>query len=212
MTEPVIADRKPRRVTLSAGETYAWCACGRSANQPFCDGSHAGTDFRPLAFEVEQDGDAQLCLCKRSGNKPYCDGSHARLPETAGDAQSGGGAQPARGAATPEEPTLEQVHELARSGLEKLGHHGEMVAMGVPRPTLPQWSDLQMLMAQFATKPLLDGVPVGSEMVIGPNAKKPLRLEIPLFVSDMSFGALSEEAKIALARGAELVGTGICSG
>jgi len=64
----------------------------------------------------------------------------------------------------------------------------------------------------MATKPLMDDVAVGTELVIGPEARKPLRLDIPLFVSDMSFGALSEEAKVSLARGAELAGTGICSG
>ena len=64
----------------------------------------------------------------------------------------------------------------------------------------------------MAKKPLLESVPINSELVIGPEAKKPLRLSIPLFVSDMSFGALSEEAKLALAKGAELAGTGICSG
>ncbi|MFA0698081.1 glutamate synthase-related protein, partial [Vibrio sp. 10N.222.49.C9] len=72
--------------------------------------------------------------------------------------------------------------------------------------------DLQIMVAQMATKPLMEDIPVGTELVIGPNAKKPLKLKIPLFVSDMSFGALSEEAKIALATGAELAGTGICSG
>ncbi len=71
---------------------------------------------------------------------------------------------------------------------------------------------VQILTGQFARKPLLDETPVGTELVIGPDAKKPLRLEIPLFVSDMSFGALSEEAKVALATGAESAGTGICSG
>jgi glutamate synthase domain-containing protein 2 len=60
--------------------------------------------------------------------------------------------------------------------------------------------------------PLLDEEPVGTDLVIGPNARKPLKLDIPLFVSDMSFGALSEEAKVALSKGAELAGTGICSG
>jgi glutamate synthase domain-containing protein 2 len=68
------------------------------------------------------------------------------------------------------------------------------------------------MVAQMATKPLLDDAEVGTELVIGPGAERPLRLEIPLFVSDMSFGALSEEAKIAMAKGAELAGTGICSG
>jgi glutamate synthase domain-containing protein 2 len=84
--------------------------------------------------------------------------------------------------------------------------------MGVPRPTLPQWDDIQLLTAQLATKPLLEDAVVGTDLVIGPNARRPLHLDIPIFVSDMSFGALSEEAKIALATGAELAGTGICSG
>ena len=84
--------------------------------------------------------------------------------------------------------------------------------MGVDRNTLPQWKDMQFLPAQLATRPLLDEDHVNTQAVIGPGAKKPLVLEMPLFVSDMSFGALSREAKIALAKGAELAGTGICSG
>ena len=84
--------------------------------------------------------------------------------------------------------------------------------MGVPRHTLPDWDDIQIITAQLHKPPLLDDAPVGTEVVIGPNAQKPLRLDIPLFVSDMSYGALSEPAKVALARGAELAGTGICSG
>ena len=110
------------------------------------------------------------------------------------------------------EPTLEFIHALARDGLDKTGHHGPMGAMGVPRPTLPQWDDIQILPAQLAAKPLAEEVEVGTGLVIGPNARKPLRLEIPIFVSDMSFGALSEEAKTALAKGAEMAGTGIASG
>ena len=93
-----------------------------------------------------------------------------------------------------------------------MGHHGPMTSMGVPRHELPHWDDLQMMVAQMATKPLMEDHPVATELVIGPESRKPLKLKIPLFVSDMSFGALSEEAKIALARGAELSGTGICSG
>ncbi|MDY0165959.1 MAG: glutamate synthase-related protein [Thermoguttaceae bacterium] len=84
--------------------------------------------------------------------------------------------------------------------------------MGVPRPTLPQWDDIQLLPAQLRPKPLAEDAAVGTELVIGPNAKRPLRLEIPIFVSDMSFGALSQEAKTALAKGAEMAGTGIASG
>ena len=113
---------------------------------------------------------------------------------------------------TSEEPTVQRIHEMAKHGLENVGHHGEMVAMGVPRPILPQWDDIQMLAAQFATKPLMEDMDVGTELVIGPKAKRPLTLKIPLFVSDMSFGALSQHAKVALSTGAELAGTGICSG
>jgi glutamate synthase domain-containing protein 2 len=87
-----------------------------------------------------------------------------------------------------------------------------MGSMGVPRKDLPHWDDIQILPAQMARKPLQDDIRVETKVVIGPKAIKPLKLDIPLFVSDMSYGALSEEAKIALARGAELAGTGICSG
>ena len=113
---------------------------------------------------------------------------------------------------TPEEPHNKLIQELAANGLSKLGHHGTVSAMGVDRRELPTWDDLLFLTAQLATLPQLEDVEVGSELIIGPRAKKPLRLEIPLFVSDMSFGALSEEAKVALALGAEMAGTGICSG
>jgi glutamate synthase domain-containing protein 2 len=113
---------------------------------------------------------------------------------------------------TPDEPFNRHIQELARNGLRNVGHDGPVSAMGVPRSELPSWDDVLLLTAQLARKPLLGDVPVGTEVVIGPNAEKPLRLEIPLFVSDMSFGALSREAKIALSKGAELAGTGICSG
>ncbi len=110
------------------------------------------------------------------------------------------------------EPHTKYIQHLAKFGLSKVGHHGRVGAMGVPRDQLPQWEDIQLLAAQLHKVPQLDDVPVGTEVVIGPNAKKPLVLDRPLFVSDMSYGALSEEAKVALAKGAELAGTGICSG
>jgi len=100
-----------------------------------------------------------------------------------------------------EEPHTAYIQHLAEQGLSKLGHHGRMDAMGVPLNQLPQWADIQLLTAQLSTLPLLDDAVVGTQTVIGPNAKKPLLLERPLLVSDMSFGALSEEAKIALAGG-----------
>jgi glutamate synthase domain-containing protein 2 len=110
------------------------------------------------------------------------------------------------------EPYTGYIKNLAQNGLSKTGHHGPVDAMGVDRNTLPRWDDIQVLPAQLATKPLFDEDPVDTRVIIGPRAKKPLQLAIPLFVSDMSFGALSREAKIALAKGAELSGTGICSG
>ena len=84
--------------------------------------------------------------------------------------------------------------------------------MGVPRHALPHWDDIQLLVAQLANKPLPDDSDVDTELIVGPNAQKPLRLAMPVIISDMSFGALSQEAKIALSRGAERAGTGICSG
>ena len=198
MADPKIADRKPIKVDLEAGDHY-WCSCGGSSNQPYCDGSHAGSEFKPMQFTAEEAGEAYLCMCKHTKNPPYCDGTHAKL-----DDKGGGGSAPAATGSTPEEPTLAYIHALARDGLEKTGHHGPVEAMGVPRPTLPQWDDIQVLTGQLATKPLMEDAEVGTDLVIGPGAKQPLRLEIPLFVSDMSFGALSEEAKTALARGAEM--------
>jgi len=111
---------------------------------------------------------------------------------------------------TAEEPFVSEIHALARHGLE--GAHGAVAAMGVPRTELPCWDDLQVITAQLHRFPLLDDEPVDTAVTIGPAAAKPLRLDIPLFVSDMSFGAISLEAKTALARGAEGAGTAICSG
>ncbi len=113
---------------------------------------------------------------------------------------------------TPEEPYNSYIRSLSKNGLKSWGHHGKTSSMGVPLTELPRWEDIQILTAQLATKPLLDDAQVKTGLVIGPNAKIPLKLNIPIFVSDMSFGSLSEEAKISLAKGAELAGTGICSG
>lgn len=78
MDEPRIAAKSPAQLTLEAG-TYFWCACGRSANQPFCDGSHKGTGFSPLQFKIEEKKEVWLCRCKHSGHKPFCDGTHKTL-------------------------------------------------------------------------------------------------------------------------------------
>jgi len=78
MNEPLIAQKAPKKLTLEPG-TYYWCACGRSKNQPFCDGSHKVTEFTPLAFTIDETKDVWLCQCKHSKNKPYCDGTHRTL-------------------------------------------------------------------------------------------------------------------------------------
>ncbi len=250
---PVVAFNAPIAVDLEAGKEYYFCRCGRSQNQPFCDGSHKGTGFTPLKFSPEKTGQAYLCRCKQSSNQPYCDGSHKQVPaamigkefslaeyrrqQAQGAAQTstqvaaghaaGAASEDAAAAAsaavsnanqapaavpTPEEPTVAFIHQLAREGLSSFGPHGPIDAMGVPRSQLPDWNNIQFIVAQLAQQPLMEDVAVGTELIIGPQAKKPLRLAIPLLVSDMSFGALSFEAKVSLAKGAELAGTGICSG
>jgi mannose-6-phosphate isomerase-like protein (cupin superfamily) len=79
MDEPEIARERPVLVALTRGETYFWCACGRSKTQPFCDGSHKGTPFRPVRFRHAAEEEVLLCACKRTRSQPYCDGSHNQL-------------------------------------------------------------------------------------------------------------------------------------
>ena len=79
MTDPVAAQKEPYKISLEAGRSYAWCACGLSKNQPFCDGSHKDTGLTPVVFKAEKSGDAWLCGCKQTKSKPNCDGSHKAL-------------------------------------------------------------------------------------------------------------------------------------
>lgn len=79
MSEPVPAQQAPFSVQVEAGKEYWWCACGLSAKQPFCDGSHKAVGLSPLAFKAEKTGEVWLCGCKASGRKPHCDGSHKKL-------------------------------------------------------------------------------------------------------------------------------------
>jgi len=78
MSEPKTAGTKPAVTELAPG-AYFWCACGHSANQPFCDGTHKGTEFRPLRFEIAEARTVALCQCKRTGGQPFCDGTHKQL-------------------------------------------------------------------------------------------------------------------------------------
>ena len=79
MDEVVAAQKEPYAVKLEEGKTYAWCRCGRSQKQPFCDGSQKATSLQPLMFKAEKSGKAFLCGCKRTGNQPHCDGTHKTL-------------------------------------------------------------------------------------------------------------------------------------
>jgi CDGSH-type Zn-finger protein len=80
MSEPVIAGKVPLPVDVEAGKTYWWCSCGKSARQPFCDGSHKGTDLTPVRYDATQTGKVWFCACKHSAKAPLCDGSHKNLP------------------------------------------------------------------------------------------------------------------------------------
>jgi len=79
VTEPIVAQKGPYRVEVKAGKTYFWCACGRSKSQPFCDGSHNGTDFTPLVYRAQDSARLFFCGCKASSAKPLCDGTHSKL-------------------------------------------------------------------------------------------------------------------------------------
>ncbi len=79
MEKPKVADTCPKQVELKDGKKYAYCTCGLSTNQPFCDGKHSGTDFRPMLFEVDKDETRHLCQCKQTKTPPYCDGNHNSL-------------------------------------------------------------------------------------------------------------------------------------
>ena len=76
MSDPVRAADTPFAIDVEAGKSYFWCACGKSAKQPFCDGSHAGTEFTPLKFDAGESKQVYFCGCKATGNSPLCDGSH----------------------------------------------------------------------------------------------------------------------------------------
>lgn len=79
MSDPVVAQKSPYAEEINAGQRYAWCRCGQSAKQPFCDGSHKTTDFTPVIVEAEESKTVYFCGCKHTGNQPYCDGSHKSL-------------------------------------------------------------------------------------------------------------------------------------
>jgi CDGSH iron-sulfur domain-containing protein 3 len=78
-SQPIIAQRGPYAVEVEATKTYFWCACGRSANQPFCDGSHRGTGFTPMKYEATESTTVYFCGCKHTHTPCFCDGTHETL-------------------------------------------------------------------------------------------------------------------------------------
>lgn len=79
MEDSKVAGKSPVMVDMEAGKTYAWCACGHSSNQPWCDGSHKGKGITPVVFKSDENKKAAMCMCKQTGTPPYCDGSHNNI-------------------------------------------------------------------------------------------------------------------------------------
>ena len=79
MDAPIPAQKAPYKISVEEGKRYVWCACGRSANQPFCDGAHKEFGLAPMPFIAEKTGDLWLCGCKATGGQPFCDGTHNTL-------------------------------------------------------------------------------------------------------------------------------------
>ncbi len=138
MNEAVIAARKPILISTEAGKSYFWCSCGRSKNQPFCDGSHKGTGFEPLKWTAPDAGERLFCVCKHTGTAPFCDGSHNSLSDKYAEAQPGDGAaarlvdyQPAEGGAS--KALLDNgcyVIRVPESALERHGALGLFPVIG----------------------------------------------------------------------------------
>ena len=79
MENPITPQKNPYKIKVEKSKTYFWCTCGLSQKQPFCDGSHKGTDFSPIIVDNEKEGNIARCGCKATGNSPYCDGTHSKL-------------------------------------------------------------------------------------------------------------------------------------
>lgn len=76
MDLPKRAGDSPTAINVEEGKTYAWCSCGLSENQPFCDGKHSGTEFKPSIYKAEKAETKYFCTCKQTSNGPFCDGTH----------------------------------------------------------------------------------------------------------------------------------------
>lgn len=123
MSAPRIASRKGFHVEVKAGTRYLWCSCGRSASQPFCDGSHAGTEFAPVLFEAKADEDVIFCGCKQSATRPFCDGAHNNLPGATVEDD-------------PDSPANRAIRAVAHGGDPRVALDGSCYVFSTARATL----------------------------------------------------------------------------
>ncbi len=79
MSTAEIAQKEPISIDIESGKDYWWCACGKSKNQPFCDGSHSGTEYTPVQYTATESKTVWFCACKQTANQPLCDGTHSKL-------------------------------------------------------------------------------------------------------------------------------------
>ena len=132
MSEPLIAKRKPCLETVRAGKKYFWCSCGRSAKQPFCDGSHKGTEFTPVEFVAQADGEILFCACKRTRTQPTCDGAHNNLSEKYEEAK----------ADAPDAPVVQ--YEKAAGGALKAKLDNDCYVIRVPREAMQKKGNMAL--------------------------------------------------------------------
>jgi len=132
MSEPLIAKRKPCLETVRAGKKYFWCSCGRSAKQPFCDGSHKGTEFTPVEFVAQADGEILFCACKHTRTQPTCDGSHNNLSEKYEEAK----------ADAPDAPVVQ--YEKAAGGALKAKLDNDCYVIRVPREAMQKKGNMAL--------------------------------------------------------------------
>ena len=178
MSDPIIANNQPAATSLEAGVEYHWCACGRRETSPSATAPTPAPTSRHRVSPPRHDGEAYLCACKRTGTRRT---ATAPTPSSATSRGHDGMRAPAgtgRGRHLGQrrwprprrksQPWRSST-QLARDGLSKVGHHGPMTSMGVPRKDLPHWDDIQIMAAQMATKPLLDDARSARNSSSGPR-------------------------------------------
>ncbi len=133
MQDPIIARRKPYLVEVQENKTYHWCSCGRSKKQPFCDGSHKDTGFKPVAWKADKTGDKLFCACKHTRSQPFCDGAHNGLSGKYAEAKEGDG-----------ESARLVGYETTQDGAEKAMLDNNCYVIRVPESAMEQQGTLKI--------------------------------------------------------------------